>query len=258
MYQRLRDLPAPMDKVNKLRAYLEQHKIKDVVVGVSGGIDSAVVLGLLTYIPNITIHAVMIDFDLYGKVFDPQYQRALMDHYSEFSRIQWHEYNLSAPFNYFMNELEVPETMGVDANVSYAMRYLAFFALAQQYDGITIGTTNLDEMGYVGWFGKTSDMMVDIQPIADLHKYEVVEYANIMGLPKKIIERAPTGDLLDGSSDEENFGCSYKELAYLTCLYLDGGEFDEQVKQHFAKAIALHEKNAHKYQGQTFNPIYIR
>jgi NAD+ synthase (glutamine-hydrolysing) len=147
------------------------------------------------------------------------------------------------------------------------MRYLAFFAIAQSIGGVTIGTTNLDEMGYVGWFGKNSDMVVDVQPISDLYKFEVVTWARLLGVPERIANRVPTGDLIDGTSDEENFGCTYDELSYLTHLMtsteMGGCGLTEKslspfMQEKFKKVIELHHTNLHKYKGQTFNPIFIK
>ena len=257
--QTLRNVNA---KVEACREYVNRHNIKHVVVGVSGGIDSAVVLGILARIPEVTVHAVTIKYDLYNAVFDNSFLQALREHHANNPNVVWHESDLTSVCDSFLGGVlarSPPAT--VTANVSYAMRYLAFFAIAQATGGITFGTTNRDEMGYVGWFGKSSDMVVDVQPIADLHKFEVVEYAMQLGVPQCIIDRTPSGDLLDGSSDEANFGCTYDELAYLThtmSLTSNTDILTDEERSHFAKAIALHNKNAHKYQGQTFNPVFIK
>ena len=100
-------------------------------------------------------------------------------------------------------------------------------------------------------------MVVDVQPIADWHKFEVVEAAYRLNIPRSIIERTPTGDTIDGLSDEENFGCTYDELSWFT-NFRDVIIDDPEVQQKFKKLIDLHNRNAHKYQGQTFNPVFIR
>lgn len=257
--KRLEDLPPINKKIDAISGYLESFNIRDVVMGVSGGIDSAVVLGLLAQIPEITIHATNIHFELYREIFDWRYLHLLKRHFATNNNIVWHDFDLTQTFQMFSRETntakESPDVLG---NISYAMRYLAFFSLAQKTKGVTCGTTNLDEMGYVGWFGKNSDMVVDIQPIADLHKFEVIRYAYDLGLPEEIIQRMPQGDLIDLSTDEENFGCSYDDLAYLTSLYQKGVSFNDEERCYFARAISLHEKNAHKYQGQNFNPVFLK
>lgn len=244
-------------KIDKLQAYFDVHDIKDVVVGVSGGVDSALVLALLSRVQGIRIHAVMITFAQYQKVFDPEYFYTLKRSFDGWDNIEWYDLDLTESFCEFQRELGIHLRPAQRANSNYAMRYLAFFTIAQSVGGVTIGTTNRDEMGYAGWFGKNSDMMVDIQPIADLHKFEVIWMADELGIPKTICERVPTGDLIDGTSDEENFGCSYDELSWFTDFMLSGGEPNEFLSKKFAGVIDLHTKNAHKYQGQTFNPIFL-
>jgi NAD+ synthetase len=63
------------------------------------------------------------------------------------------------------------------------------------YKSVVVGTTNRDEGAYVGFFGKASDGMVDLQPIADIHKSEVWEIARLLDVPSEIVNRAPQGDV---------------------------------------------------------------
>lgn len=251
----------PFVRILALREYFAEWEIKKVVVGVSGGVDSALVLFMLAHIPEIEVHAVTIDFADYCDVFDNSFVEELRKSASRFKNIVWHHRDLTESHDRFIENLElVSSSLEVQANSSYAMRYLAFFAIAQSIGGVTIGTTNLDEMEYVGWFGKNSDMVVDVQPISDLYKFEVVTWARLLGVPERIANRVPTGDLIDGTSDEENFGCTYDELSYYTNLRKNnpGLVLPPFIKAKFAEVERLRRKNAHKYQGQTFNPVFIR
>jgi NAD+ synthase (glutamine-hydrolysing) len=243
-------------RVKDIAKYLHRWNIDQVVLGVSGGVDSALVLAMLNQIPGLTIHAMTIYFDQYNDVFDSEYIYELQQKYDG-PNIIWYDIELTKVCSRLLSEV-VPghfqPEVGVGANVSYAMRYLAFFAKAQAVGGITVGTTNSDELKYSGWFGKNSDMMVDLQPISDFYKFQVLKFAEALGVPECITTRTPTGDLLDGTSDEENFGCTYDELAYFGAV----GPFRNSfLDKRFAKLIALHKKNAHKYQGQTFNPVFL-
>lgn len=258
MFKHLTNCRDPFERINQIKSYLRSGGIQTVVVGISGGVDSALVLAMLNKIPDINIRAVVINFDLYNGIFDNSYIEVLKEKFNG-SNIFWHEHDLTNASKHFMEgigmNLVKPST---NANVTYAMRYLAFFAYAQECGGVTFGTTNKDEMGYAGWFGKNSDMMVDIQPISDLHKFEVLSWARILGVPEIICNRTPTGDLVDGTSDEENFGCTYDELSYFTNLQTTKKRrLNNFLEARFTKLIALHERNAHKYQGQKFNPIFL-
>lgn len=261
MFKHMNNNRDPFARINAVKWYLDKWNIKDVVVGISGGVDSSLVLAMLAKIPGITIHAITLSFDQYHGVFNPNYVTELRRAFQQ-KNIIWRNHDLEKSFDAFMHDIEIDEKASVDANVSYSMRYLALFAYAQDKGGVTFGTTNFDEMGYAGWFGKTSDMMVDIQPIADLHKFEVVSWARILGVPEVICNRTPTGDLIDGTSDEENFSCSYDELSWFTDLMTKqlkpGSKIpNEFLSKRFEKLIALHGRNAHKYQGQKFNPVFL-
>lgn len=253
-------------KINLIASYLDQSNIKDVVIGISGGIDSAVVLALLTqvkkqHIHDLKIHGYCITFDqVYGNVFDPKYVELLQQKFCE-PDISIDILDCTSSLNSMVADLQLPRDKQLLAQVSYALRYQMFFAYAQLYKGVTFGTTNRDEFEYVGWFGKNSDMVVDFQCITDWHKFLVIEAAHRLGVPQQIIDRVPTGDLIDNSSDEDNFGCTYDQLAYFgslstmsKCRMRLGDIFYDTYK----KVLDLHQKNIHKYQGQTFNPFFIK
>lgn len=248
-------------KIRSIASYLYNAQIKDVVVGVSGGIDSAVVLGLLTKVKDIypiTIHAYTIHFDLYDGIFDSTYVDDLKNKFGD--KALFKTVDASKSFNLLLEEMGEEVAEQIKAQSSYALRYQMLFTYAQMHKAVTIGTTNRDEFEYSGWFGKNSDMVVDLQIISDWHKFQVVEAARMLGVPESIINRKPVGDLLDRSTDEDNFGCSYDELSYFTGNL---AKYWRRVRnpflfEKFEKLCALHEKNAHKYQGQTFNPVFIR
>lgn len=250
------------EKIQDLALYFKNHNIENVVFGLSGGVDSACVLALLNQVADrqpLSIFAETIGFSQYDGIFDQRMVELLKDDFRS-SAIIYGQSDFKKSFeNEFMQTLNMrtckPE---VRANMNYAMRYLAFFTIAQQVGGITIGTTNKDEFSYVGWFGKNSDMMVDLQPIMNWNKCEVRAVARHLGVPEEIITRAPVGDLIDRSSDEDNFGCTYDELAYYVHLK-DKGLYVESefMKEKFAKVRELHKKNYHKYLGQGYNPVRI-
>lgn len=258
-----RDKKKVDDKIELIATQLKFANIKDVILGISGGIDSSVVLGLLIavkngYIPDLKIHGYCITFDsVYDEVFDKKYITTLQES-ACYKDVTIDVIDCSKTLNLMFSEMSLTNTKHLMAQSSYALRYQMLFTYAQQFNGVTFGTTNRDEFEYVGWFGKSSDMVVDFQCITDWHKFEVIEAAKFLRVPQEIIDRVPTGDLIDNSSDEDNFGCSYDELAYFSQLRTmkQINEYGNFLKK-YSKVLALHEKNIHKYQGQTFNPIFI-
>ena len=259
---------AKIDKsVDVLTDYLRGHNIKNVVLGISGGVDSSLVLGVLTaikamYIKDLQIHTVNIHFSCYEGIFDFKYINDLKEEFKN-DEINFYDIDASDSINaIFKNSGFDPEDKDLMAQSSYALRYQILFTFAQKFGGITIGTTNKDEMSYIGWFGKNSDMVVDVQFLQEFHKFEVLYWADLIGIPNSILKRKPVGDLIDKSSDEENFGCSYDELAWYSSsidrINKRNTPHYEDLMLKFAKVEALRKKNLHKYQGQGFNPVFLK
>lgn len=256
-------------KIRLIARHLESANIDCVVMGVSGGIDSAVVFALLCqvkqrYLPNLKIHGYCITFDnVYGNIFDHKYVDLLKDKFCR-KDVSITTIDCSRTIETLFCDLDLDlENKHLLAQSSYALRYQMLFTYAQKHGAVTFGTTNKSEFEYVGWFGKHSDMVVDFQCITNWYKSEVVQAAKTLEVPTQIIERVPTGDLIDNTSDEDNFGCSYDELECLMSskwhnMFLYGGaEVRQFYQQKYVGAHNLHHKNIHKYQDQTFNPIFI-
>ena len=255
-------------KIHDITNFFEKNGIKNVVLGISGGIDSALVLALLNEVSK------NINLNIYAKciIFNDIYESFDISHYHSIQKLFEHNKNI-----YFEIDsiTKYHKLVNIDSNnkhllaqASYAFRYHKMFISAQEIGNcIVCGTTNLDEFSFSGWFGKHSDMVVDIQPIIDMHKSEVYLASKELNIPDSIVKREPQGDLIDGSSDVENFGCSYDELSfisYIMCHQYKDTKFDDNkleiikyIKDNFNKLIELNNRNSHKYHGQTFSPIMI-
>ncbi|OGJ46292.1 NAD(+) synthase, partial [Candidatus Peregrinibacteria bacterium RIFOXYA12_FULL_33_12] len=138
--------------------------------------------------------------------------------------------------------------------------YLTSLLTQNNLPAIVCGTTNKDEGSYLGYYGKASDGMVDVQLISDIHKSEVYELGNLLNIPKNITEAAPSGDMFDGKNDEEVFGAPYDFVElYLEYLSIKNKKIKttiqktwsakakNQFKQLSDNLEALHNYNKHKY-----------
>lgn len=254
--------------------YLDGNGINDVVLGVSGGVDSALALAVLVEVQkrqHLNIYAEVILFDIYNGIFDPSHVRTLRAAYPS---VNWHTCHMNDAF-YEMAKVMNRDFPRADksrcgfsrdttANITYAMRYQVLFARAQQVGGITIGTTNRDELEYAGWFGKNSDMVTDMQFLWRFPKCVIREFARGLGVPEEIIMRTPVGDLIDGSSDEQNLGCTYDELRWYTDVgrhhVTHTGPHTEYMLRKFDRLEALRKKNMHKYAAKAmthYNPVFL-
>ena len=127
---------------------------------------------------------------------------------------------------------------------------------------IVMGTGNQDEDGFLAYFCKAGDGVVDVQLISDLHKSEVFEVAKALGVPSATIEAPPSADLWDGQTDEEELGFTYDFVELLTGAYVPlddagkaayeakiAGAAREQWDKLKAAAYGVHSRNKHKIAG---------
>jgi len=200
--------------VEWLTTYFDESKMGCFVVGVSGGIDSAVVstlaaeTGKQVYVLNMPIH-----------------QKAEQMKLSA-AHIEWLEgkypnvigmkFNLTGVFETFKDTIgKINETNHSLANTRSRLRMVTLYQIAGRYGGLVVGTGNKVEDYGVGFYTKYGDGGVDIAPIADLYKTEVWELGKFLGVDLRIIEAKPTDGLWDdGRNDEDQLGVSYEDLEY--------------------------------------------
>lgn len=193
-----------------IKDYALEHNKTALVVGVSGGIDSAVVstlcveTGLKTMPVILSINSQ--DFLAFDQV------RWLDDNYSN---IDWKVINIENIFREFVDvakSLESGSELGF-ANSRSRLRMAMLYQIAQSNNGLVVGTGNKVEDFGVGFFTKYGDGGVDISPIADLYKSEVYELGTQLKILNDIMQATPTDGLWDdGRTDEDQLGLTYDQL----------------------------------------------
>jgi len=256
-------------KINRLKDFFISSKRDSVILGISGGIDSAVTLLLFTELSKIMdlkIHPVCIPM---GEGVTNQ------NEVIEKAQLLCSQVNLELiliPFSSFQKDMtnSISSIVGASNTVwssgqfasclrSPVYYYLSALFTDQGERPVVSGTINRSEGSYLGYWGKTSDASVDIQVIADLLKSEIYEVAKLLGVPEEIMKATPQGDVYDGSSDEQLFGVSYDALELFILnkcwphvlkahQYALPDNFDEISK----RIEAMHQYNAHKYIGPAF------
>jgi len=200
--------------VNWLGEYASKNNRKSFVIGVSGGIDSALVSTLCarTYFPTYCVV-------LPCKSKDDELSRA--DRHIGWLQKSWGNVhglniNLTHTFeifkdclpNYLYNNLAF-------ANTKSRLRMIALYQIATCYSGLVVGTGNKVEDYGVGFFTKHGDGGVDISPIGDLTKTEVRLMSKELGINEEILTVAPTDGLWDDArTDESQLGATYEELEW--------------------------------------------
>ena len=249
-------------KLARLTRWFREEKLDAVVVGVSGGVDSALVLALLMGAmkqresPLRKVVAMLLPIEGRGATNQSEATARGREVAGALSAEGW-EAPLTDALASTIQSLSRASKLSFDAwsegQCLSVMRTPALYGAAallqaHGYRSIVCGTTNRDEGSFLGFFGKASDGMVDLQPIADLHKSEVRALARYLGVPAHIVEAAPRGDVHDARTDEEMIGASYDEIeTYLRLREL--GRSPRLALSHTAiDAIEVqHAKNAHKY-----------
>jgi len=136
-------------------------------------------------------------------------------------------------------------------NIYSRTRMILLYYFANINNFLVLGTTNRSEME-IGYFTKYGDGGVDIEPIADVYKTEIFEMAERLGLPKEIIEAAPTAGLWPGQTDEQEIGLSYYQLDTVLKLLNLGFSYDQISfltdfsKKELEKIQKRKSTNAHK------------
>ena len=197
---------------NWLKDYLKDSGMGCFVVGVSGGIDSAVssTLAAETGEPVFAL-----GMSIHQKKEQEELSNAHLDWLdNRYQNVTVLRFNLTNSFETFRYDLERFATDELSlANTRSRLRMMTLYQIAGQYKGLVVGTGNKVEDYGVGFFTKYGDGGVDIAPIADLYKSEVLELGAVLGIDLRIIEAKPTDGLWeDGRTDEDQLGASYPEL----------------------------------------------
>ena len=192
--------------------YMKSSGMNVFVVGVSGGIDSAVVSTLAAETRyNVFALGMPIHQDPKQESLSDTHLKWLSEKYVNVESVK---IDLTNTFETFRYNLERHATDDhALANTRSRLRMVTLYQFAGQYKGIVVGTGNKVEDYGVGFYTKYGDGGVDIAPIADLYKTEVWELGKHLGVDSRIIEATPTDGLWnDGRSDEDQLGTTYVAL----------------------------------------------
>ncbi|HOT90692.1 MAG TPA: NAD+ synthase [Anaerolineae bacterium] len=188
-----------------MREYAAQAGAKGYVVGLSGGVDSAVTAALAARAVGVE-HVLALWLPCHSLPEDETYARMT----AQALRLELHTVDLSTAFEALMAALPPGSDMA-RANIKPRLRMTAWYYMAQSHNYLVAGTGNRPEM-MVGYFTKYGDGGVDIEPLGELYKHEVRALARVLGVPEPVITRAPTAGLWPGQTDEGELGITYAEL----------------------------------------------
>lgn len=233
--------------VDWLSAYSESSHTSGYVIGISGGIDSALTSTLCALTGKKTI---LLNLPI--RQTSAEYQRSI-DHIKDltkrFSTVSSIELNLTHAFE-SLEQTFPNETTNhhlAMANTRSRLRMTTLYAIAQTHNCLVAGTGNRIEDFGVGFYTKYGDGGVDVSPIADLMKTEVFELANYLNIVQSIQQAKPTDGLWeDGRSDEDQLGATYPELEWAMDFNGDHTLLSDREKEVLNIYKRLHSINKHK------------
>ena len=228
--------------------YLNKSNLNGFVVGVSGGVDSALTASLAasTGFPTLLLNMPIFQADTHIKRSDKQIAQLK----NEFNNVSGAKIDLSDPFRAFKNQLpsSVQDELSM-ANARARIRMTTLYAFASSHNYLVAGTGNKVEDFGVGFYTKYGDGGVDISPIADLLKSEVFQLAKHLNVIQEILEAKPTDGLWgDDRSDEDQIGASYDELEW-AMQHISSPQthlFSERQKEVLKIYSQLNKANKHK------------
>jgi NAD+ synthetase len=236
--------------VEWLREQVEKSHTRGLILGISGGIDSAVVGFLIKMaFPDNSLGVIM---PIRSSQKDMEHAKELVEKanltHITLDLTQAHSLMLSTVKETMQDTWREDFARIADANTRARLRMTGLYTIANNLGYLVVGTDNAAEI-YTGYFTKYGDGGVDVLPIAHLKKSEVYEWAEYLGVPQSILDKAPSADLWEGQTDEIEMGTTYR------CIdaFLDGQEIPDKDREVIER---LHRNSEHKRHTATVPPKF--
>lgn len=210
-----------------LKQNLSKTGKKNLVIGLSGGLDSAVVSTLCNKIAKT--YAIILPTNLNQNLDDA------INHALKFG-IEYKIINIKSMLESYPNQNLTNHRRG---NIISRLRMLTLFDLSEELNAVVVGTSNLSErlLGYSTIYG---DSAYAFNPIGELFKTEIFEFAKFLNINENIINKKPSADLFEGQSDESDLGYSYEELDFILKEIYDN-------KKSFKELEKIYDNNLVKF-----------
>lgn len=198
-----------------IRDQVEAAGVAGILVGLSGGIDSAVVAVLARQAMGEQVLALLMP--CHSLVEDERDALIVADTFG----IRRERVDLSPIYDAFLHQLPDGGEICL-ANLKPRLRMTTLYYFANKLNYLVAGTGNKSER-LMGYFTKYGDGGVDILPLGDLIKSQVRELAEELGIPPRIINRPPSAGLWAGQTDEEEMNIRYEDLDNIIVSLEQGG-----------------------------------
>ncbi len=241
--------------ISGIKKFFKSAKRSSAVVGLSGGIDSAVVLALLIKsLGKENVTAILMPNTQITKqqnVIDAQ-------NLAERFGVRHFVVEIDSLLHGFL-ELPWEQNVIARANLNARLRAVILYNYANSTGCLVAGTGNKSEL-YMGYFTKYGDAAADFFPIADLYKKDVRLLAQHIGLPGEFLEKAPSAELWVGQEDEHELDMAYEVLDLLLPIILKEkkGKIPTELRKAAQKIIEMIKATEHKRKVPPIIKIYSR
>lgn len=209
------------DLILFLKEEVAKAGLQKVTVGLSGGLDSAVVAILCKEAFDDNLNCVLMpsQFSSQASIDDALEVCKKFD-------IKYEIISIEPMVSGFIKNMD--EDRLRIGNFSARMRMSVLYDVSSREKSLVVGTSNRSEilLGYGTIFG---DIACAINPIGEIYKSDEFEFARVLGVPESILNKAPSADLWEGQSDEAELGHSYKELDDLLKVMIDENKSKEEL-----------------------------
>jgi len=236
-----------------LRFHMNQVGAERLVLGLSGGIDSAVVCALSTMAagPSRVIAGIL---PIQSGREDMRDAESVASAFEVIPRV----IDLAPAYDALLAAMPVDGATGLEdanvdpdrqssrrqlalANAKPRLRMATLYYLANRYNALVVGTGNKTELS-IGYFTKYGDGGVDLLPLGDLDKTAVRGLARALGVPEPVITKAPSAGLWEGQTDEAELGVTYEDLdRTLAAWASDEASADPVIKDRVSVLVAASE-----------------
>ena len=219
--------------VEWLKKQLNESQTKGFVLGLSGGLDSAVCAALMK---RVTDNSLGLILPIESDVHDLDDASGMATAIS----LKTQYIDLTSVYNSLIKFLPDSNKVAL-GNIKARLRMVVLYYYANIHNYLVCGTGNKTELTF-GYFTKYGDGACDLLPLGDLYKFQVRELAKVLQVPKTIIDKKPSAGLWKGQTDEEEIGYSYDEIDR-TLQEIE----NNQIKGDIAKKLKFRiEQNEHK------------
>jgi NAD+ synthase len=197
-----------------IKRKIKESKAKGVIIGISGGVDSATAAYLaVKALGKEKVLGIIMPYYENQDTEDAIYVCKALD-------IQYKIVNIKNIVDEFEKAIKLNMDKVTKGNLMVRSRMVILYGFANALNYLVLGTSNKTEY-LVGYFTKWGDGANDIAPLLGLYKTEVRELAKILGVPEKIILKTPTAGLWKGQTDEDELGITYDLLDNILYHFID-------------------------------------